>query len=53
MLGDEACARTYLGISVARREADNIALDIDPCFARFHTTNWFAALLAQAEQGRP
>jgi tetratricopeptide (TPR) repeat protein len=52
-LGDESCARSNLAISVARREVDNIALDVDPPFAQFRKDSWFATLLAQAGLPQP
>ena len=55
-LDDEACTRSYLAISVARTETDNIALGVDPPFSRFRNAHWFASLLAKAglpQQARP
>lgn len=51
-LGDEACSKAYLEVSVARREPQSIALLIDPPFARFHKAPWFPALLEKAGFGR-
>jgi hypothetical protein len=47
-LDDEACAKSYLAISIARREGENIALGIDTPFERFRKTTWFPRLLAKA-----
>jgi tetratricopeptide (TPR) repeat protein/predicted DNA-binding transcriptional regulator AlpA len=52
-LGDETCTRSYLAISIARQEVDNIALNVDPPFARFSKNSWFETLRAQAGLPQP
>jgi len=47
-LGDVQGEMDYLAISVARRDADNIAIKIDPPFAALRNDRRFAALLAKA-----
>ena len=51
--GDEACVKSYLAMSVARHETENVALLIDPPFARFHKAVWFPALLAKTGLAQP
>ncbi|MGH6889022.1 MAG: hypothetical protein ACREHF_07480 [Rhizomicrobium sp.] len=47
-LGDRERAMKYIAISVARHEADNIALKVDICFSAFRSDPRFARLLVDA-----
>ena len=47
-LGDREDAFKYIDISVARHEADNIALKIDSYFAAFRDDKRYSRLVAEA-----
>jgi tetratricopeptide (TPR) repeat protein len=49
-LGDTGDAITYLSVSVARHETDNVALAVDRPFAALRQDSRFTALLARAGQ---
>ena len=51
-LGDKPAALDFLRTSVARREAENVYLAIEPAFARLRADPVFKALLAANASGR-